>query len=400
MKNKAFLIGVNTYDLRYAERDANLMKTCLEKHRYEIIKPYKKERHSILEQFEYMLEKCGQTDNVIFYFSGHGFLERGELCLVLDETSSKFSNGIMISEIIKPFKHFIMANKLVVLDCCHSSAATDYLNSFNSLDDTTRVLTSSDRMESSKEIGEFEASFLTYQIHKALTSGVSKICINKKITIDKLYEFLVDETNEYNYENKKSLSKPIPIPNLFGNVRTFEIVTCDESVEDLEFYKVTEDALEKLVEAKKSFFPNEPTHKEISLKRDLHARQEAVKQIYQIKNNNTDILKNIIEEACEYVQLKDIMPDKKSRESFYRHIFIFLTTWLTESLKNDVSMPLDNFIEYSEHLNIRPMLFVDVLDIIGKEKLDDLRLPESSKKVVSIYLDSLVNKIKVVLQYE
>jgi hypothetical protein len=222
MGHKAFLVGVNTLGLQYSENDTELVSACLAKHDYEIIKPYKKERRSILEQFEDMLDKCDKTDTVICYFSGHGLLSKGKLRLVVDDASSQVSKPIRFTEITEPFEECRATNKLVILDCCHAGAASADLQL--DLSDAYRILTASTRLEKSKEIDEFKAGFLTYQIHQALMQHLAKICVD--VTINALYEWLVTAAKQHNVKH----SVQVPIPNLLGNAKAnFEIATCDST---------------------------------------------------------------------------------------------------------------------------------------------------------------------------
>jgi hypothetical protein len=222
MGYKAFLLGVNTHGLKYSESDAQLMDLCLAQHGYKIIKPYKKEKRSILEQFEDMLDKCDKTDTVIFYFSGHASLAKGKLRLVLDDAN----NLIRISEITETLQESRATNKLIILDCCHAGAATTDLQL--DLSDAYSILTASTRLEKGKEIDDFKAGFLTYQIHQALINNKTKICVENNIKIYALYEWLKNAAEQHNVKH----SVKVPIPNLFGNAKNdFQVVPCD-SVKD------------------------------------------------------------------------------------------------------------------------------------------------------------------------
>ena len=45
MSKKAFILGVNTFRLKYSENDACLISKCLEAHGYEIWKPTKQTKY-------------------------------------------------------------------------------------------------------------------------------------------------------------------------------------------------------------------------------------------------------------------------------------------------------------------------------------------------------------------
>jgi hypothetical protein len=221
---KAFLVGVNTFGLQFAEKDTELMNECLAKYGYEIVKPDKKEKYSILKQFEEMLDKCNKTDTIIFYYSGHGVLLKGKLHLVLgDDASKEVSNKLRITGISELLENCRATNKLIILDCCHVGAVHADLHI--DLPDAYRLLTASTRLERSKELDEFQASFLTYQIHQTLMQPPSEICVDNSIQISAFYQWLVKVAKQQNSNH----SIQVPIPNLLGNEKAnFEIARCEQ----------------------------------------------------------------------------------------------------------------------------------------------------------------------------
>jgi hypothetical protein len=241
MGYKAFLIGVNTHGLQYSESDTELMSVCLAQHGYEVIKPYKKERRSILEQFEEMLDKCDKTDTVIFYFSGHALLSKGKLRLVLDDSN----NPIRISEITEPLEECRATNKLIILDCCNSGAASANLKLHLT---NTMILTACTRLEKSQEIDDFKAGFFTYQIHQALTDKSTEICVDQKIQISQLDKWLKNAAEQHNVKH----SVNVPIPNLYGyNAKNnFAVATCESAtVSKNKQWILTEPQKEQLVDS-------------------------------------------------------------------------------------------------------------------------------------------------------
>ncbi|OQW93080.1 MAG: hypothetical protein BWK79_13060 [Beggiatoa sp. IS2] len=93
MAYKAFLVGVNTQGLQYAETDTHLMQEVLQSYSYEVVlSPTTKS--DLLTQLEKMLDSCQKTDTVLFYFSGHGLLDKGKLNLVLGDDTSKQTNTL------------------------------------------------------------------------------------------------------------------------------------------------------------------------------------------------------------------------------------------------------------------------------------------------------------------
>jgi hypothetical protein len=100
MAKKAFIVGINTLGLKYCFNDAALMKEVLEKRGYQTTMVQEKmEKLQILSRFEEMLDGCDKTDTVIFYFSGHGIIDRGRLYLITGETFSNEKNKIPVNTI-------------------------------------------------------------------------------------------------------------------------------------------------------------------------------------------------------------------------------------------------------------------------------------------------------------
>ena len=220
MAKKAFIVGVNTHGLQFAENDAMLMRECLEKHGYEI-SVVKGSKSTIVSKFENLLDDCNRTDTVIVYFSGHALIENGELQFVLDETTNKLSGKLNINWIVKTFGSCKRINhKLVVLDCCN--AGTGHANWSSDFLDRYYILTSSGRIEQSRELDKFKAGFLTYHIHQGLIHSNPEFTdAENKVRVVEFYTWLKRQAEKHNgIENSIKVS----IPHLFGNaVANFDI---------------------------------------------------------------------------------------------------------------------------------------------------------------------------------
>lgn len=218
MSRKAFIIGANTLGLKHAESDADLMRECLGKYEYSIISPPKK-KNDIMPKFDDFIDETTKLDLIVFYFSGHGHIIKGKLFLVIDD-SLKSKNLISITSIIELIEQSRAKDKLIILDCCNSgTSAVDW-----DLEqpDRYRILTSSERLEKSKELDAYKAGFLTYYFHKAIMSCASKVAGREgKIRINELHNWLEIQAREH---NSKPNALTVPIPNLFGNNKAnFEI---------------------------------------------------------------------------------------------------------------------------------------------------------------------------------
>ncbi|KPA16259.1 repeat-containing protein [Candidatus Magnetomorum sp. HK-1] len=212
MAKKAFIVGVNTLGLRYSKKDADLMYECLVKYDYEITIPiYTKS--NILEQFDQFIDDADKIDTLIFYFSGHGYTPKGDLLLVIDEDLSKRKSTININNITEAYLHCKAQNKLIILDCCNAMNVTDDWKVEQC--ERYRILTSSERLDTSKELDNLKASFLTYSIYHALMRCAHQISDEEGlIRINSLSEWLETRARQHNAVNN---AISVPIPNLLGN---------------------------------------------------------------------------------------------------------------------------------------------------------------------------------------
>jgi len=223
MARKAFIVGVNTHGLQYAQRDAELMSECLKKYDYQIIIGSGKKR-DILEKLESTLGNCNQTDTVIVYFSGHGVIEKGELQFILDD-SNQLSGKININEIVKLFESVkVIRHKLLILDCCNAGSA--HANWSSDFLDKYYILSSTGRIEKAKELDELKAGFLTHRIHAFLSAPHADFFrTDNKVRIVDLYQWLKREAEKHNFtENAIEVS----VPHLFGNLKAnFDLAEID-----------------------------------------------------------------------------------------------------------------------------------------------------------------------------
>jgi hypothetical protein len=208
MANKAFIIGANTHGLEFAENDAALMRECLEKYDYEVVvAPVGK--NAIQAGLNDFFDGCSKNDTAIVYFSGHGKLDKGELFLLLGDKAQV--ERINANTIAQDLKHCNAKNKLLILDCCHSGTSIE--NSEISLSYAFPVLVAGERMETTKELNDLEASFLTYHFHDALMNPpVELVGDDGKIRLDGVAKHLKRMAERH---NGQSDADRIPIPYLF-----------------------------------------------------------------------------------------------------------------------------------------------------------------------------------------
>ncbi len=162
MGNKAFLLGVNTHKLKYAESDVQLMLQCLEQYDYEVTIPQGTfTKANIGEQFDtWLYEDVNGTDTIIFYCSGHGYAPKGNLNLLLNnEDINNPKNKFPITNVTDAFNECEAREKIIILDCCRALATSNNWQPEES--NFYRILTASGSLPSqnSKEFDELKAGF-------------------------------------------------------------------------------------------------------------------------------------------------------------------------------------------------------------------------------------------------
>ena len=228
MAKKAFLLGRNTGSLHHCcvwneagelqSCDVQLMQACLQRHNYQVILAEKNANAGqILNQLSTVLRECAQEDTFIFYFSGHSVIRQSDLCLMLADDASEFSNLYYATLLIQQLRTCKAGSKLLILDCCEAGQSVYKWTPAN--EDNFRVLTATDRTQRGKEFEELKAGVFAYHLHRALTepelwvadeTGV--IDAAGIIWIDKLSKWLRAAIADYG----KSKQRQVPEPVLYG----------------------------------------------------------------------------------------------------------------------------------------------------------------------------------------
>jgi len=212
MTKKAFVIGIDTMGLKYCQSDAVLIGGCLKKHDYEVTMVKDKQtKWQILPKFSDMLDNCGKTDMMIFYFSGHGMIEGGKLYLITEEDATKEKNKILVNEITNPLSNCLAENKLIILDCCHAGKASADWKPDPS--EAYRLLMAANPLQRNKELEELQGSFLTNRICQALKSRSNEVAKEGKIYLNALSDWLHREAER---NNGTEGAIKVPDPYLFG----------------------------------------------------------------------------------------------------------------------------------------------------------------------------------------
>jgi uncharacterized caspase-like protein len=135
-KKKALVIGVSEYNklyppLKFVENDVYQMVNNLSTNSlgYEISKLVGKvswiDLRTAVRRFFISEEKIGSKDTLLFYFSGHGIMDRhGHYYLASPELdpSDPGDKGFDFDELEKYMQDTISNRIVAILDCCHSGA--------------------------------------------------------------------------------------------------------------------------------------------------------------------------------------------------------------------------------------------------------------------------------------
>ncbi|MCP4695909.1 MAG: tetratricopeptide repeat protein [Gammaproteobacteria bacterium] len=213
MAKKAYILGVNTKGLEYAESDAESIGRVLRMHDYQ---PFRLEpdKNAVQAGLDQLVDQCGQNDTLIFYYSGHGLLERGKLHLLLTEDADTETGKFPVSNITRALEKCRAAHKLLILDCCHAGAAhAEWSLTYS---ETYSLLTASERLETAKEVEELQAGFLTWLLCQALEKPPENLPDEQHyIRINALYDYVREQAKTY--RGKQPDAAELPIPNLIGN---------------------------------------------------------------------------------------------------------------------------------------------------------------------------------------
>ena len=326
MSKKAFILGVNTLGLKYSENDACLISKCLEAHGYEIWNP-KPSKFELMGEFWDFIGGSTEIDTLIFYFSGHGRIQNGELLLLFNEGNlNNIKNQLWIGDITKGFENCQAVNKLIILDCCNAGAAADNWNPKQS--ENYFIMTASERLQLTKEIDNLEASFLTYYIYQALTEPTSEISDQDNLVhINNLYQWLKQKAKEHNINNEIR----VPLPNLLGNQKhNFEIAIIErkqskpilESPNNLNKVNLLEAYLQWLIEQHNCLELRGVREANVSPTVALEKVYVALKGDRTTSKERVEANKLLNKQVQDFLGFEPITPQEKERWDYIRRQFL------------------------------------------------------------------------------
>jgi len=192
---KALVVGINNYafaPLRGCVRDATELSRLLGRHDDDMLNfdvllqtdiPKKnKLRELITDLFS------NKQDTALFYFSGHGMItELGGYLVTPDHR--RFDEGISMNDILTLANNSPSANKIIILDCCHSAAIAapdQHPGSIGHINEGVTILTASKKDEVAMEVNG--KGVFTNLLTEALKGGAADI--NGNITPGSIYAYI------------------------------------------------------------------------------------------------------------------------------------------------------------------------------------------------------------------
>lgn len=180
---KALVVGINDYpgnELYGCISDANEVERLLNKNEDGSPNFGVKKVTEYLEKSELreLIDDlfAGENEIALFYFSGHGYVDKNNQSYLVTSDYSKYDYGVSLDEVLKKANASKTKNKIIILDACNSGAMGS-LQSFgiegSMLGNGLTILTSSLHSEPSLEVNGH--GLFTSLLIEALEGGAADI---------------------------------------------------------------------------------------------------------------------------------------------------------------------------------------------------------------------------------
>lgn len=238
-KKIAILIGINHYGkeiepLNYSASDSEKMKAILDEE-YEIIllndhrsDEFKPTYRNFQKQWEEALKKSPTT--LLFYFSGHGFLnheKKNALAMqdiklfepTEDEAKNEIffhsENAILVEKLTEDIANYKIPKAIFLLDACRTSVplrkdgklkgsiSGEAKSVFEDFPPEVKqakgvaIITASEKEKPSKEYNELEGGLFTEYVVKALSGEVQDQNPEEYVTVEKLLGYTKDSMSKF-----------------------------------------------------------------------------------------------------------------------------------------------------------------------------------------------------------
>lgn len=276
----AVLIGINDYlksPLRYCANDVielkkRLINNCLYavENIYEIVSTKDASVSNVYEKFVQIVDMIKQkfvakSDNILFYFSGHGKFE-------VDQTYLEFHEELVSTQMIyEQMSAMVPANQVYILDACHSgfgiefksgdSASMDayYQQRYIAISDGLYFLCSCKQDEKSQAFHEYKNGVFTKYIVEAIDNSSIYDSENNFLSLPVIHEYALKKillTGKYKQTPFMQMQASGYYP--FAVKKPEESIFCDSVVESFSTDTEIED-----------FFRREDLNLSKDLRRDL-----------------------------------------------------------------------------------------------------------------------------------
>ncbi|MBV9250277.1 MAG: caspase family protein, partial [Acetobacteraceae bacterium] len=233
MTRVAFVLGSNGPDtlgrlkrLAFAESDAERFKAAISADHvgFSPIDPKGRGKEQIIKHFHEVA--LSSSDELLFYFAGHGYVSLGDFYLVLDDTiqTDLLITALPWDDIKKILKHSKARSKVVILDCCHAGEAVDHsFGAFRGDADrdaveavrqalagsTASVLVACGRDGSARESASVGGGVLTSLVVRALGPDREKVDPSGGLSLSRLRDWAWTELDELSRQTKTIIEKPL-----------------------------------------------------------------------------------------------------------------------------------------------------------------------------------------------
>lgn len=187
-------------------------------------------KFSVLARLGEIIDELGSTDTLVVYYTGHGIFKNGKITFKLGK-GEKTANYLPVDELISNTSSALTDSVALIFDCCSAVASEAVWKDYAT--DKHMLFLPSNRIESAEELEEYQASFFTYCIYRALESKVESLYEDDKITLVKLYAVVREYAMQYNKEKSSNM----PVPTLFGNFSKKIIIGHRNKVSEVELHE-------------------------------------------------------------------------------------------------------------------------------------------------------------------
>ena len=239
MPIKALIIGINEYidssGLSYAVNDATAVSDSL-KDIYEkgiILLTDEQEKrftplaNNIISNIQLISQNAHETDNIFFYFAGHGKEVDGEPVLLPSDYRDEIGlkAAIKIEDIKAEFEKSKAKFKLLLLDSCHSGAVKgrgdignmtrSMYESISDIPEGFAIISACSLDQRSYEDEKLKHGVFTHQLLEGI-KGKADANNDGEITVNELYDYVTPKVSNFVFEKHRKSQTPHMRTNYSG----------------------------------------------------------------------------------------------------------------------------------------------------------------------------------------